>query len=350
MLVAGVITGAALRSDDDSEPTAGVAADSGADDRGTSDPGASDPGTSESGAAPSCPAVATGPVSVAVSSDLAPALDSLVADSGCEGIELRATRSADVAEALLAGGEVPQVWVPDSRLWLGRVRAQAGDGAPAVTREVVSLASTPVVVASAATTESAGLTWREVLAEPGLKVGDPTSNTPALVPLLGARIEARAEGLDAESLAEELEPIATRVVARPPGTRLPTAAERVEAALSSGGLAAVSEQAATTSSFEVGSELALDVPSEGTTVLDFPVAVTAAPDRLEPATAVAAWLGELAASAEGVAVLTDAGFRDAAGAGPGEDTVPVERLGADAAVALEALDAYQTALAAASAS
>ncbi len=163
---------------------------------------ASDPPAPSPTGPPPCPTTddLDGPVTVSVDPALVTVLRTIVRDSGCEGVELDAQPSSEVAAVALADGTLPDVWVPESTLWV--VRARPASGTPvagAIAPEVVadSLAISPVVVATATDTARSEATWRTLIADPGLKIGDPLTSTAALTPLLGARVEADAADLPA---------------------------------------------------------------------------------------------------------------------------------------------------------
>ncbi|GAA1503199.1 substrate-binding domain-containing protein [Dactylosporangium maewongense] len=113
---------------------------------------------------PSCGASTK--LTVSAPSDIAPALKQQVADwsaqaktgDGCVDVEVIEAASADVAAAIAATSKksltgvgqangktrIPDVWVPDSSLWLQRLRAVNPAGLPA---DAKSIARSPIVVA-----------------------------------------------------------------------------------------------------------------------------------------------------------------------------------------------------------
>ncbi len=278
--------------------------------------GTSDPVLPSPTGPPPCPPTddLDGPVTVAVDPALVPVLREIVRDSGCEGVELSAEPSSEVAAVALAGGALPDVWVPESTLWVVRARPASGtsDGA-AIAPEVVadSLAISPVVVATSTDAARTDATWRTLIADPGLKIGDPLTSTAALAPLLGARVEADAAGVRPSQQSADLALLATRAGSRtgPPASDR----ERLLAAARSGGVAAVAEQTVLSSRLSPERDVALTVPDLGTLVLDFPAVATATGDRRDAAYAVAAWLGRTTATDDVTAALSAVGFRGPAG-------------------------------------
>ncbi len=287
----------------------------------TSDPS----GASSPTGPPPCPTTddLDGPVTVAVDPALAPTLRAAVRDSGCTGVELTARPSSEVAAAALADEDLPDVWVPESTLWVVRARPADGTGDAADTAdtaiapEVVadSLAISPVVVATSGDATRDDATWRSLISDPGLKIGSPLTGTAALAPLLGARVEADDAGVRPDRQAADLAPLAGRAGSRtgpPAGDRA-----RLRAAARSGGVAAVAEQTVLSSRLSPDDDVTLSIPEIGTLVLDYPAVATATGDRRAAAYSVAAWLGLTTATADGTATLADVGFR-------GPDGLPLE--------------------------
>ena len=126
---------------------------------------------------------ATSEIVVAVSPHDATAISTLAAswsatkplvDGRCAGATVVAKASSEVASTLGPGwdeqhdGAIPDVWIPDSRLWLS-VAASRPDAVGIVPKETASLASSPVVLAlreplaRALGWPSRSLTWTDVI-------------------------------------------------------------------------------------------------------------------------------------------------------------------------------------------
>lgn len=139
-------------------------------------------------------------IELAVDADpnIAPALTEFVetelpettGEARCVHPEIRAVEPAAVADdlAVAEGVDGPDVWIPDSTLWLRR----AGALTDAVPREGTSIATSPVVLA--ATERAAGEagwpernpTWAELLGGSGVAgTPDPAGDTSAVFALLG---------------------------------------------------------------------------------------------------------------------------------------------------------------------
>lgn len=149
-------------------------------------------------------------LSVTTSPDIAPAIrqvaDSIKDDSrgpvkgACTEITVTASPSDQVAQALAAGKTTsvgsPDVWIPDSSLWPGRVAAAAGGQSPLGRLE--SIAQSPVVVAMVRpAAKQQGWpdrqpSWTDVVASLGSSpvkfgIADPTRCAPSMLTLAGLR-------------------------------------------------------------------------------------------------------------------------------------------------------------------
>lgn len=142
----------------------------------------------------------------------------------CVSVEVASLNPADLAAAIasqahvsltgvgLANGKtkVPDVWVPDSSVWVQRLRTAKADSVPAGSQ---SLARSPIVLAApepVATTfgwPQAQLTWTDLLknvtTDPKIKVGivDPTRDASGLGGLLALSAAAQATGANATQTA-----------------------------------------------------------------------------------------------------------------------------------------------------
>ncbi|MEV6925389.1 substrate-binding domain-containing protein [Dactylosporangium sp. NPDC051485] len=128
-------------------------------------------------------------LAVAASPEIAPVIKDAAArwvkteprvDNECVAVDVTAVGSAEVAAAVAGEGgatvpglgqadgktQVPQVWIPDSSMWLQRMRAARGDLVP---QAALSLARSPIVLAVPEPTAKAlgwienNVTWKQVL-------------------------------------------------------------------------------------------------------------------------------------------------------------------------------------------
>lgn len=243
----------------------------------------------------------TRPVTLAASPDLAPALTAALAEAGCQQVSVQARTSSDVLRSLVSGIGATDYWVPDSSLWLARAASLTQAQAPVV---VDSLATTPVVLAS--TTTAGPQTWADVLADPGLVMGDPLTSTVAGVPLLLGDATAPSTAARIAALAQ------AAVATTPPDDRA-----RVQGLAALAGMS-TAEDAATPATEQAvlseGAGLHASVPGPGTILLDYPLVLTAPAARSAELADLSAWLGRFAGSDELSAALADAHFRPVSGA------------------------------------
>ena len=227
--------------------------------------------------------------------------------------------SADEAQALVGGPDLPHVWMPESTLQLAQARAR---GATSVPPAGVSVVATPVVMALAA--DAVGKlgpgrpTCDEVLRDDDIVVGapDPTQDPVGLAALLEAQADL-GSGPDGDAtlvaflrklqtqLAEPGDSLFDRLpgaTTGPPVTAFPTTEQRM--------LRHNVEQP--------GSTLTAAYPSEAPTWMDYPFTVLANANPAERD--AAARLLVALQEPDGQAALVAGGFRTADG------TLPADRL------------------------
>jgi len=227
--------------------------------------------------------------------------------------------SADEAQALVGGPDLPHVWMPESTLQLAQARAR---GATTVPPAGVSVVATPVVMALAA--DAVGKlgpgrpTCDEVLRDDDIAVGapDPTQDPIGLAALLEAQADL-GSGPDGDAtlvaflrklqtqLAEPGDSLFDRLpgaTTGPPVTAFPTTEQRM--------LRHNVEQP--------GSTLTAAYPSEAPTWMDYPFTVLANANPAERD--AAARLLVALQEPDGQAALVAGGFRTADG------TLPADRL------------------------
>lgn len=228
-------------------------------------------------------------IDIAAAPEIAQQISVLVADAGCEQFRVEAAPPALVSQQVATGKDRPDVWVPDSSLWVARI----AEHAPATPRELVpSLASSPVVLVTAE--GEVPQTWQAALTDPGMVMGDPVTSVAAAVPLL-----AGSQGIPEASVVSLAQAQADAEGAPPDD------AARLAQVQGGSGLTAVSEQLALSSA----PDLTAGVPQPGTVYLDYPVLLTTGEERradIEPSTTR---LVELLSTEEALQALTDAGFR-----------------------------------------
>lgn len=274
-------------------------------------------------------------LTVAAAPDVAATVARLAAGAAvrCASVQVLGEAPGSVAAALAAGvppagGSLPDVWIPDTALWLGVARAtRAGQASTPATG--TSLASSPEVIAvprAVATGlgwPTGAFGWGSVLGAPAtgrpLTFGmpDPGRSGPGLVALYA--LDALADGQPAArtSLAASLHALAANVS---PSVQdlLDTLPQNEATSATSGGIAAfpATEQAVWRYNRARPAEpLVAGYPVEGAPALDYPYlpAVKLSAVKRRAAAALGAYLTGDAAR---LAFAQD-GFRSAAGkAGP----------------------------------
>jgi len=141
--------------------------------------------------------VAADPTVAAVIADIADAWSARrpLVDGVCPTVTVRSQSSADAASAFAkTNTTLPDVWIPDSTLWVDNLRDAIRGADTAANSMWLSgpIATSPLVLATApghaasVRREAAG-GWRTVFAHPaGLRTADPETSTDGLVSLLTA--------------------------------------------------------------------------------------------------------------------------------------------------------------------
>ncbi|MPV37950.1 VWA domain-containing protein [Georgenia subflava] len=153
------------------------------------------PEQAASAPAPTSAAACDAPVDVRVTTtaDFAPVVETaaerLMSDDGCTTYTVTAATSADAAELISTGADVPHVWIPDSDVWVARVNLDREEPALVVGP---TLATSPVVLAvptsMARSTRITGpQPWQAILTGPlELRLAEPDESTTSLLLLYSA--------------------------------------------------------------------------------------------------------------------------------------------------------------------
>ncbi|MGA9871549.1 MAG: VWA domain-containing protein [Rhodococcus sp. (in: high G+C Gram-positive bacteria)] len=251
-------------------------------------------------------------VSLAVDPTIAPVVSDVLAatdvvERGCNDFEVRAEAPTETATELAgAAANRPDLWIPDSTLWLLKTLRSTGT-LPEVAKS--SVANTlPVVVTQAGSARPTD-TWLEILQNPEQRIGDPLDSSASLAAILGALAESEVAISDAKAVSAALVPKAQSfgsIADLPHGT-----ADLVAQVASDGGTSVATEQSVVAhNSANPAAPLAAAVPPTGSYFLNYPMAVTAAagPDygRIRDAgTALSSVLATTAAAEK----MSTAGFR-----------------------------------------
>ncbi|MBW9209180.1 substrate-binding and VWA domain-containing protein [Mumia sp. zg.B53] len=242
-------------------------------------------------------------VTVAAAPEIAPVVEAAtkrVSGDACAKFTVEPQAPALVAQTLAIGEGAPDLWIPDSSLWLARVSAQLVEGAQGPQEIAKSVALSPIVLALPKDGPGRPETWLQAMSDPKFTTGDALATTSAAVPLLAAQAEA-AKGLtSADQVSATMVTIAQRQSVTTPKTN---PSELLAEVAKAGGSTVVSEQAFAA---QEASPFVAVVPQTGSLLLDYPMAATSDnPGNKEVGKALASALG----SADGVKDLTAAGFR-----------------------------------------
>lgn len=259
-------------------------------------------------------------VEVVVDPTLAPTLERVAAEEGrhllstgvCADIDVVARASADAAARLAAAAgpsEVPQVWVPDSSVWLGRAVPEDPAPGPAglvTLARLGSLVSTPLVLATSpeAVTDEGWAetppTWQAALGSGrGLALPELSGSAVGLQSLVALRTSVTDPDAARAALTTAALAVGRGQVADPAAAVALVTAGGAEAPL-----APTTEQQVFVANRGDGTPAVVGVqPSDATTSLDYPLVRVDTPDSEA---------GVDAAAVEGVLRLLEAEGRAAA--------------------------------------
>ncbi|WP_127572365.1 VWA domain-containing protein [Georgenia faecalis] len=279
---------------------------------------------------PEAAAVSTGcesraGVQVTTTTDFAPvvraAVDRLAGDVEQCSFDVITASSADAAERIASGTQVPQVWIPDSGIWVERARL--GDAGPALTVGP-TLATTPVVLAvpGSLAPRAGSLAvqpWQDILRGPlALRVGDPADSTASLLALTSA-----TEALTGTPQGDQL--LLTSIIRM---SRQAVAGEELLAEASTDtteatAVAATEQQVFRQLTDATGPPLGVVVPAEGVAPLTYSWVVIPGEDEDDATRDAVARLEQSLLGVAGVVDRREAGFRTADGDGaPDVPAVP----------------------------
>ncbi|MFI5626243.1 substrate-binding domain-containing protein [Nocardioides sp. NPDC051685] len=255
---------------------------------------------------------------IAVAPEAATVVGNILDDAGCSQIEVESAKADEILQPMALGGALPDVWIPDSSLWVDRIK-------PAVEPVTLrtSMASSPVVVVS-----GDGLTrtsYAEAFAEDDLLMGDPQR----MMSALGTVVAGGAK----PQTAAELEPYAERIASGDEAAAPTDSARLAELRTVMSGVTATSEQQWST----YAPMLKAAAPKEGTVVLDYPVMITADSSRRNEIASTITSFARVLDSGAADKALTKAGFRTT-GAGKPSPNVGAYTRADSAAVAKTASD------------
>ncbi|ROZ44029.1 VWA domain-containing protein [Rhodococcus sp. WS3] len=243
---------------------------------------------------------------VAVDPSIATAVEAVVATIdpeklGCASFTVVSQDSARTYGDFALGGSGPAIWIPDSSEWLDK----AGAAGRSVSKVSDSVASTPVITVSKSGETTSPASWIDVLAVPGLHIGDPLSSAVSSAPIVAAFAETQARGGDTASISAALVPVAQAQLGnvKEAGSTI-----RIEKVAEDSGTAVTTEQTFIAyMAAHPDARLTAAVPTSGTVFMNYPMALTGESTAL-PAAQV---LADALTSASGRTALSGLGFRAA---------------------------------------
>ncbi|HET7477256.1 MAG TPA: substrate-binding domain-containing protein [Dermatophilaceae bacterium] len=252
-------------------------------------------------------------LTVAVTPDLAPALSQAARlmraqhqKGDCVQVVVRAQSPASVAAALAARAQVPDVWVPDSAVWLERAHVPRTTPRRSVARSPVVVAFPAAAAPNRATTPpSLSMLFATASIEPPrLHLPDLTTSAPAAIGFWAVQ-----SALGGERTARSRLTVLLRTVTVAGSTPSDALAQTARDAR---GMVPVSEQAVWTfNGFVPATSRMTAAYGAPSAVLDYPMTVlTREPAKVQ----AAARLRDLMTGRTGAGLLWAVGFRTAAGA------------------------------------
>jgi hypothetical protein len=245
-------------------------------------------------------------------SPLEAAAKSLAAKGGKDGtpclqVTVSAASSAQIARDVARGSDNrPDLWVPDSSLWV----AQADDGQSVPTIAVASIATSPMVIVSRRENFADTSSWLRIMAanEPALL--DPLNTSPGALTLLAVQSERQKTSASDGQVSQLIVPLAQRLgsMAKPYSevTALFGRADQDGSKI----VVPASEQSFVKYQEEhPEAQLRAIQPDTGTLALDYPIVVTAKSDTDAANNAAQALATELLTDTAAQA-RDQAGFRD----------------------------------------
>lgn len=228
--------------------------------------------------------------------------------NACLQFTITAAQSASVAQDISTKAESrPDLWVPDSSLWVGR--ADDGESIPAIA--VPSLATSPLVLVGRSENFANTSSWLGLFAATQPALLDPLKQSSGALALLAVQAERAKTSASNSQVAKVLVPLAQRLGSMPKQyTEVNGPLSRASADGSSV-VVPMSEQAFVKYQDEnPAAQLKAIVPRSGTLLMDYPVVVTAK-SNTEAITDAGKALGEQMLSDASGQARDDGGFRDA---------------------------------------
>ncbi|TDW24646.1 von Willebrand factor type A domain-containing protein [Kribbella kalugense] len=245
-------------------------------------------------------------------SSLEAASKSLAAKGGKDGnpclqFTITAASSAQVARDVAHGSDTrPDLWVPDSSLWV----AQADDGQSVPSIAVQSIATSPMVLVGRRTNFGDTSSWLSIMSKTQPILLDPLNTSPGALALLAVQMERQKTSASETAVSQVVVPLAQALGSMPkPYTNPNDLFSRADQDGSTTVVPASEQSFVKYQEDHPDAQLRAVQPSTGTLYLDYPIVVTAKSDTDQAASAAQALAGELLTDSSAQA-RDQAGFRD----------------------------------------
>lgn len=227
-------------------------------------------------------------------------------DSPCLQFTISAASSQTVAQSIVSGSDNrPDLWVPDSSLWVSR----ADDGQSIPTVAVPSIATSPLVLVGQTSNFANTNSWLGAFQDTSPALLDPMSTGPGATALLALQAERAKTSASNTQVANVLVPLAQRLGSMAKAyTDVDGLFGRAAADGSNMVVPATEQSFVKYQDEHPDSLLKAVVPQTGTMVLDYPLVVTAK-SNTEVVTEAAKTLAAKVIT-DGADALDQAGFRD----------------------------------------
>jgi hypothetical protein len=240
------------------------------------------------------------------------AAKSLAAKGGKDGnpcvqVTISAAPSAQVARDVAHGSDNrPDLWVPDSSLWV----AQADDGQSVPSIAVASVATSPMVIVGRRDNFGDTSSWLRILSASEPAVLDPLNTSPGALTLLAVQMERQKTSASDSQVSQLVVPLAQHLGSMAkPYTDVNALFGRADQDGSKTVVPATEQSFVKYQESHPDTQLRAIQPGTGTLYLDYPIVVTAKSDTDAANEAAQALAGELLTDSAGQA-RDQAGFRD----------------------------------------
>ncbi|GAA1456411.1 substrate-binding domain-containing protein [Williamsia maris] len=256
---------------------------------------------------PDCPTRTD--ISIAADPSMTSALKAVApqasADS-CYDFAIAAASGARIPGELTRGDQAPDLWVADSTGRATTVTKQVGVPTDIV---VPSVAASPAVVAGTAVPALAN--WVEVMKLPDLRIGSPLDSSTGDAPIVGALAAVEKGTLTDKEMSDAM----TILAIQQGNLRADDDSEANRLALANASATPVvttEQEFVAFTRANPTTKLKASIPSAGTTMLDYPMLVTAPAARRDVARTAGEEFARALRSQAGTTALNAAGYRDPA--------------------------------------